>query len=362
MTNKHKQKRKIRGLNSDLNQNFNIGKMKNMIALEKYYKNLEINKKAVISPVPETEKNTSTDNIAIQNQIKTVSNKTDEYASTDKPVTLERMVSWSNFSELIQFLGAGYAWVFLIVTISSFLSGCSLVSGDLTRSSAASIISESNKFKKPETMGINLGIRIRGITVETEQAEDNDTLEKARTRATEIYAARQVDLAVADHPGLIKPELINGKYLKNNELGFNDNNYRLEQQNYGKYFFDIRLSITVQGENLWKGIDIKYKAALPLAVREIREIIGMVGEDEISGKVDFIFIWKPTLLGKSLNPHTEEFKKLPEELQDRITEKEYKILQIKTAARNYSSNYRGSLRFRKYGNGWRLRELYVGGL
>ncbi len=107
MTNKHKQKRRIAGLNSDLNQNFNIGKMKNMIALEKYYKNLEIGRKNVISPVPEIEKNTSTDNIAIQNQIKTVSNKTDEYASTDKFETLERMFSWSNFSELIQFLGAG---------------------------------------------------------------------------------------------------------------------------------------------------------------------------------------------------------------------------------------------------------------
>jgi hypothetical protein len=210
-------------------------------------------------------------------------------------------------------------------------------------------------------MRINLGIRIRGITVETEQAEDNDTLDKARSRATEIYAARQVNLAVADHPGLIKPELINGKYLKNNELGFNDNNYRLEQKNYGKYFFDVRLLVTVQGENLWNGIDIKYKAALPRAVREIREITGMVGEDEIFGKVDFIFIWKPTLLGKAFDPTTEEFKKLPKTLRDNITKYEYIILQIKTAARNYSSNYRGSSRFRKYDDGWRLKELYVGG-
>ncbi len=98
MTNKHKQKRRIRGLNSDLNQNFNIGKMKNMIALEKYYKNLETSRKNAISPVPETDKNTSTentstenmptDNIETQNQIKTVSSKTDEYASTDNLVTL----------------------------------------------------------------------------------------------------------------------------------------------------------------------------------------------------------------------------------------------------------------------------------
>lgn len=262
MTNKHKQKRKIRGLNSDLNQNFNIGKMKNMIALEKYYKNLEINKKAVISPVPETDKNTSTenipadnasaDNIAIQNQIKTVSNKTDEYASTDKFETPERMVSWSNFSELIQFLGAGYAWVLLILTVSSVLSGCGSVPDNLTR------------------------------------------------------------------------------------LG-------------------------TQSENLWVRLNIEYKAALPRAVREIREITGMVGEDEISGKVDFIFIWKPTLLGKSLDPTTEEFKSLPKTLQDNIAKVEYKILQIKTAARNYSSNYRGSSRFKKYDDAWILRELYVGG-
>ncbi len=262
MTNKHKQKRKIRGLNSDLNQSFNIGKMKNMIALEKYYKNLEINKKAVISPVPETDKNTSTENIpadnmptentSTENQIKTVSNKTDEYASTDKFETLERMVSWSNFSELIQFLGAGYAWVFLIVTVSSVLSGCGSVPDNLTR------------------------------------------------------------------------------------LG-------------------------TQSENLWVRLDIEYKAALPRAVREIREITGMVGEDEISGKVDFIFIWKPTLLGKTLNPNIKEFKRLVTDLQAIITKYEYIILQIKTAARNYSSNYRGSSRFRKYDDGWRLRELYVGG-
>ncbi len=267
MTNKHKQKRKIRGLNSDLNQNFNIGKMKNMIALEKYYKNLETSRKNAISPVPETDKNTSTentstknipadntstDNIETQNQIKTVSNKTDEYASTDKFETPERMVSWSNFSELIQFLGAGYAWVLLILTVSSFLSGCGSVPDNLTR------------------------------------------------------------------------------------LG-------------------------TQSENLWVRLNIEYKAALPRAVREIREITGMVGEDEISGKVDFIFIWKPTLLGKTLNPNTTEFKRLVTDLQAIITKYEYIILQIKTAARNYSSNYRGSSRFRKYDDGWRLRELYVGG-
>ncbi len=267
MTNKHKQKRKIRGLNGDLNQNFNIGKMKNMIALEKYYKNLETSRKNAISPVPETEKNKSTentstenipadnmptDNIETQNQIKTVSSKTDEYASTDKFETLERMVSWSNFSELIQFLGAGYAWVLLILTVSSVLSGCGSVPDNLTR------------------------------------------------------------------------------------LG-------------------------TQSENLWVRLDIEYKAALPRVVREIREITGMVGEDEISGKVDFIFIWKPTLLGKALDPTTEEFKKLPKTLRDNITKYEYIILQIKTATKNYSSNYRGSSRFRKYDDGWRLKELYIGG-
>jgi hypothetical protein len=117
-----------------------------------------------------------------------------------------------------------------------------------------------------------------------------------------------------------------------------------------------------QSENLWVRLDIEYKAALPRAVRELAEIIAMVEEEEdIPGKVNLIYSRKPTLLGKTLNPNTTEFKRLVTDLQAIITKYEYIILQIKTAARNYSSNYRGSSRFRKYDDGWRLKELYIGG-
>ncbi len=100
MNNKNEQKRRIRGLNSDLNQNFNIRKMKNMIALEKYYELLEADKRTAGNPVSET----------------------DEYASTDKVETREQSVDKSDFSKLNEFVGAGSVWIFLILVVSYFLT------------------------------------------------------------------------------------------------------------------------------------------------------------------------------------------------------------------------------------------------
>ena len=255
------------------------------------------------------------------------------------------MANTSRLKSLIHFLPAAF-FAGLLVLIQIFMFNACASSQELTRVKAQKMIVESNEFKQPVMLEfIQLYIKDGQGTTEAKSDDEPET-EAIRRRIREyFYEAPQV--AVADHFGLVKPELkrINDKPDKPSSLR-------------GYWNFNERYVVTEKGRKMWEDLGLPVnETAIPLATADFLEITGITKQGETNAVAEFKWKRNPNEIGKVFDQSTEEYKRLPEELKKNLTEINAYISPARFHSWEPDKPRSGKAMFQKYDDGWRLTSL-----
>ena len=232
--------------------------------------------------------------------------------------------------------------------------GCSIIGG-FNRSTAAGLIEKDKRYTNPSTMTIDIGGRIANASADTPQKSADETVEAAAIRVKEDFMQKQPQLLLAEQLGYIK------LFFENGELGERTMGAPRFDNALKHWYFKPRAEITDKGKSLWKGLNLKEdEQNLPLAIRGIPDVTGLKDENQQTMKsVDFTYQWQPTDLGKAFDPNGEEFKQLPQNLQEALKKTQYNMLGGGSSnTMDFKTPRKGKALFQKFDDGWRLGELY----
>jgi hypothetical protein len=244
----------------------------------------------------------------------------------------------------------------LLVLYVIFIStSCSAITDKLTgkfsRSSAVSAIEKDGRYKIPSTMTLDIYRKLANAGAVGFQMSADDTVEAAVIRVKEDFGKRQPQLIVAEALGFIK------LYFENPKPG----EHHLGDPNpneFGRWYFTPRAEITEKGKKLWRDMGLKEETdSLPLAIRQTPEITGMT-ENGNRIQANFSYFWKGSEMGEALDPNTEAFKKLPEELQKAVKRVDWNMGMGSSQAINVTAKRNAIAHFQKYDDGWRIAQLY----
>jgi hypothetical protein len=244
----------------------------------------------------------------------------------------------------------------IILIVAVLATACSSLGG-FTRGTAATAIEQDKRYNMPATMTTDIGWKLTNAQMRAWQISKDDTAEAAAIRAKEDFMLRHPQIIVAEHLGFIT------LHLENPELGprqIGDQPTELWAQNLGIWRFKARAKITEKGKKLWENLKLPVnEESLPLAVRDSPEITGLSDEGQQMKKADFTCKWKPTELGKSFDPNSAAFRKLPENLQEALKKTQRNIFGGgSNNIMDFNTPRAGIAHFKKYDDGWRLEQLY----
>lgn len=236
---------------------------------------------------------------------------------------------------------------FCLISTQIFLLGAACTgSQELTRDKAQQTIVESNEFKQPATLEF-IQMYIKDGQGTTESKSDDEPESEAAQRRIQEYFFEAPQVAVADHFGLVKPELkrINSTPDKPSSLR-------------GYWNFSERYVVTEKGRKMWGDLGLPVnETAIPLAMHEFIEITGITKQGENNAIAEFKWKWNPNQIGKSLDQSTEEYKKLPEDLKKKLNEVNAYISPDRFHSWEPDKPRPGKAMFQKYDDGWRLTSL-----
>lgn len=174
----------------------------------------------------------------------------------------------------------------------------------------------------------------------------DETREQAQQRVLERELQWQPQMAAANKLGLVN---LSADFVKE-EKAF--------MQTPAQFYFKVIVRANDKGKALLKDYELpETDESLPIARKEITGITGITKLSETQAAADFTYRWIPNELGKTLDPTTEEFKRLPFEMQKDLTGKGTESNQNKSF--DWSGTQRGKALFQKYDDGWRLISVVI---
>lgn len=225
-----------------------------------------------------------------------------------------------------------------------FVSSCN--SQELTRAKAQKMITESKDFGKPKVLELNQ-LYIKDGDGVTEAKSDDEPESEAAQRRIQEYLFEVPAVAVANHLGLVKPEL-----KRKNDKPDYPSTLR------GYWHFDEKYLLTDKGRKMWEDMNLPVtESMLPLARPVFLEITGITKQGETNQLVEFKWKWEASEIGKSLDQTTEEFKRLPENLRKNLTDPD--AYSAQDGLKSWGGERTGKAMFQKYDDGWRLISLGV---
>jgi hypothetical protein len=234
--------------------------------------------------------------------------------------------------------------VFIIIIFALGISGCS--SGELSRSQVKLLVEAFPDFVQPATVDLTNQYETKSSCTERLSAEE--TVEQAKARDLKTFLESYPTIGVAYHLGYTQIEqtlVKEDKYFPANT--FASPCWRLT----------IKFRAGDKGKQLWEVLGIPIRDdALPIGRKHLGVVTGITKQGETQALADFTYQWQPNEFGKALDEKTEEFKKLPVEIQKSLTEKKG-LLHVADSA-DWSGERQGKSLFQKYDDGWRLVRIF----
>ena len=228
----------------------------------------------------------------------------------------------------------------LLLLIVFGLISCACSSKDLSRSTAQSMIEASPAYKEAANISLADSFHEQ-MPNGLDKASPDESREQAQQRVLERELQWQPQMAAANKLGLVN---LTADFVKEEKAFI---------QTPTQWVFKVTARANDKGKALWKDYKLpETDESLPIARKEIIEITGITKLGENQATADFTYKWIPNELGKMLDPTTEEFKKLPAEMQKGLTGKGSESNQNKSF--DWSGERHGKALFQKYDDGWRL--------
>lgn len=244
-----------------------------------------------------------------------------------------------NFSRQVSLFSA------LLIAIGLLLTTISCSSGELNRSEAGKMISESKDFRQPSVIEFVQGGHAlvgRGQGAIESTSPDEPESEAVRRRIAEHYTANP-QMEVADHFGLIKAEI-----KRTNDKP----DPRTSVSSF--WYFNERYIVTDKGRKMWEDLKLPVnETAGPIAEKEFIEVTGITKQSDNTMQVDYKWRWKPNEIGRSLDSSSAEFKALPEKIKsDLLAPAALYTSRDRTVS--WTGEQQAKAKFQKYDDGWRL--------
>jgi hypothetical protein len=240
----------------------------------------------------------------------------------------------------------------IIILAIALTAACSALTG-FNRKSAADLIEKDKRYGAPLTMTIDIGRRLTNAAAGISQMTANETAEQAIPRVRADFMQRQPQLFVAEQLGFIKLQFTDG------ELGERPMGAPRFDNRLGYWTFKPKAEITDAGRKLWTdlGLEVDEKN-LPLAQRSETEITGLKDENQTMKSADFSFHWEPTKLGKAFDPESNDFKQLPQDLQQALGKVQQNIFGGgSNSIADFKNARTGRAFFQQFDDGWRISNL-----
>lgn len=217
---------------------------------------------------------------------------------------------------------------------------CACSSKELSRSNAQSMIESSPAFRQAADIQL-VDAYYEQMPSGLDKASPDETREQAQQRVLTQQMVWKPQMAAANKLGLAT---LKADFVKEEKAVI---------QVAAQWYFKLIARATDKGKALWKDYELpETDESLPVARKEVIGITGITKLGETQAAVEFTYKWIPNELGKTLDPTTEEFKKLPIEIQKDLTGKGSESNQNKSF--DWSGERRGKALFQKYDDGWRL--------
>lgn len=233
----------------------------------------------------------------------------------------------------------------LLISVGLLFTTISCSSGELNRSEAGKMISESNDFRQPSVIEFVQGGHAlvgRGQGAIESTSDDEPEAEAVSRRIVEHYTANP-RMELADHFGLIKAEI-----KRTNDKP----EPRTSVSNY--WFFNERYVVTDKGRKMWEGLKLPVnETAVPIAEKEFIEVTGITKQNDNTVQVDYKWRWKPNEIGRSLDSSSEDFKALPEKIKSDLLAPPA-LYTSRDRTMSWTGEQQAKAKFQKYDDGWRV--------
>lgn len=233
----------------------------------------------------------------------------------------------------------------LLISIGLLFTTISCSSGELNRSEAGKMISESNDFRQPSVVEFVQGGHAlvgRGQGAIESASPDEPETEAVRRRIAEHYAANP-RMELADHFGLIKAEIkrTNDKPEPRTSVS-------------SFWYFNERYAVTDKGKKMWEDLKLPVnETAVPSAEKEFIEVTGITKQSDNTVQVDYKWRWKPNEIGRSLDSSSAEFKALPEKIRSDLLAPPA-LYTSRDRTTSWTGEQQAKAKFQKYDDGWRV--------
>jgi hypothetical protein len=241
-------------------------------------------------------------------------------------------------------IGRRFTLVLMIAAVLALSPGCS--AQGLDRSGAKKLIEESEKFKAPVVVALKVEDDVRLFPQSPDETE-----EAVRKRALQNYLSSSPTFAVLRHLGYVEVDAtVVRPYEEKNVRGFPVKS---------PWVLKIEPVLTEKGKSMAVSQGLPGGNAVALARREVVEVTGV---RERAGQAAADFTWKtvPTEAGKALDPTSDIFNGLPQELRDALTKSRGVGPFGRDATQDWSRINKATADFQKYDDGWRLTSISLG--
>jgi hypothetical protein len=237
----------------------------------------------------------------------------------------------------------------------TLVSGCA-DSKELTRSRAAALINGAKDFKEP--VAIRLRDNYGEVSIPAQSEDEEESV--AQPRAIEAFLDNHPALAVLKHLGLIevlmqvrqKPEIIKAPEIRVEKPSGTTARTPIGHDALKPWSFLIHVSLTDSGKKVAEGNG----ETIQLYTRRLVEVTGIIATHNGGAQAEFTWRAAPTAVGKVFDPTSDEYKKLPTNLQQGL-KKPTGLLQrtpLSDTSEINTSVRKGVAYFQRYDDGWRL--------
>lgn len=248
---------------------------------------------------------------------------------------------------------------FLVVVL---LAGCAQ-SQELTRPRALALIQNSKEFGEPAA------VVLKGKDDMSMSAESADeTEERARARAAELYFNDYPALEIFQHFGLLevrlevlkRPQAVSGpQFPVTRPDGTTVLTPPMRTGQSEPWHFKVEPRLTQKGLRVAIRVN-GGEYAIPVYRREVMQVTGVTHTG--AGKAQAEFTWRvvPAEAGEAFDTSSTAFKSLPPKLQQEITSPRGLLQRTPfatTLERDYTGIKKGTAFFQRYDDGWRLTDV-----
>jgi hypothetical protein len=232
--------------------------------------------------------------------------------------------------------------IFLLLALTLLAAPGCAGAKQLDRSSARRMIEAAEKFKSPITAAMKDEKEFKifpDSPDETEQA--------VRERVLRVYLESHPAVAVLRHLGYVEVQVSVVEPPRQTVKGSSSTT---------PWVLNIEPGLTEKGRALAKSQGLTGDKAVPLAKRELVEVTGV---REQGGQAAAEFTWRavPNEAGEALDPSSDTFKGLPQELQAALRKERGIGPFSRAATAGWEEVHKATAGFQKYDDGWRLAAL-----